>query len=119
MCELSYNPQGPEKLENYEIVCRIVNGPKYRISLNGVGHKPCLDLSFYRHDFGLVFMHKDGMTPTRKVLRARNDDNREISFDIHKESDEILQVLATVLLHPFTPGTSVICGEGLQLTLCF
>lgn len=99
MCELSYSPQGPEKLENYEIACTIVNGPKYRLSLSGVGHKPCLDLSFYRHDFGIVFVHKEGMSPTKKILRARNDDTREISFDIHQESDEILQVLGTTFFH--------------------
>ncbi|GMH35419.1 hypothetical protein BSKO_03287 [Bryopsis sp. KO-2023] len=92
VCELCYNPHVPEKLDNYKVTCSIVNGRRYTMNLMGVGHKPRLDLSFYRHDFGMVFINEEGMAPVTKILRARNDDNREISFDVLFENNENLQI---------------------------
>lgn len=93
VCELCYNPHSPEELENYEVRCLIVNGPQYVLKLTGTGHKARLELSFYRHDFGMVLVHQPGMIPARKILRMRNDDCRDISYDIRFDSTETLQVI--------------------------
>lgn len=61
----------------------MLNGPKYTLLLNGVGHKPRLDLSWFNHDFGLQPVWRQGMTPAVKLLRLRNDDALAISVDPH------------------------------------
>ena len=48
----------------------------------GVGHKPALDFSFQRHDFGACLMKQAGMQAIQKTLRLKNNDTSDISFDI-------------------------------------
>ncbi|EFJ42226.1 hypothetical protein VOLCADRAFT_67248 [Volvox carteri f. nagariensis] len=83
MCEIAYNPHGPDKLQDYKVTCQIVNGPKYTLLLNGVGHKPRLDLSWFNHDFGLQPVWQPGMAPAVRPLRLRNDDSQPIAVDPH------------------------------------
>ncbi|KXZ49496.1 hypothetical protein GPECTOR_21g722 [Gonium pectorale] len=83
VCELAYNPHGPDKLRDYKVSCQVVNGPKYTLLLNGVGHKPRLDLSWFNHDFGLQPVWQPGMAPAVKTLRLRNDDSQPIAVDPH------------------------------------
>ncbi|CAD7699389.1 unnamed protein product [Ostreobium quekettii] len=91
-CDLCYHPHVPEKLESYRTVCKVANGPRYILDLNGVCHKPRLDISFYRHDFGTVFLFQQGMNPNVKSLRVRNGDIDDISFELHFDSNEDIQV---------------------------
>ena len=81
---------------------QILNGPKYQLQLSGSGYKPRLDLSFLQHDFGPCTVWQQGMEPIRAVLKARNDDKQNISFDVLYDLTEHLHVDcgATVL----TPG---------------
>lgn len=48
----------------------------------GVGHKPALDLSFLKHDFGPCLVHQRGMQPQEVKLRLRNNDKAELNFSI-------------------------------------
>jgi hydrocephalus-inducing protein len=66
--------------------------PRYTMALTGRGHKPKLDLSFMSHDFGVCHVHQHGMAPNTAVLRARNDDTQDISFDFVYDNKEHLQV---------------------------
>lgn len=101
VCELAYHPHKPERLEDYLITCQIVNGPKYRLRLRGEGHKPRLNLSWYSHDFGPCFVHEPGMAPNTAVLRARNDDKAEISFDcLFEETPHLKVQCSAVVLQP-------------------
>ncbi|KAG2489301.1 hypothetical protein HYH03_012133 [Edaphochlamys debaryana] len=83
MCELAYNPHGPDRLRDYKVTCQVMNGPKYTLLLNGVGHKPRLDLSWFNHDFGVQPVWIPGMAPAIKPLRLRNDDTQPIAVDPH------------------------------------
>lgn len=60
---------------------QVVNGPRYVLSLNGNGHKPRLDLSFYSHDFGTVPLWAPGIAPARKTLRLTNNDSAPVAVD--------------------------------------
>ncbi|CAG9464033.1 unnamed protein product [Pedinophyceae sp. YPF-701] len=81
VCELSYAPKRQEKLAEYPVTCQIVNGPRYRLALHGEGHKPKLDLSFYRHNFGPQFVREEGIAPSQVLLRMTNRDDQEVSVD--------------------------------------
>ena len=48
----------------------------------GMGHKPALDLSFLQHDFGACLMKQPGMQAIQKILRLKNNDTSDLSFDI-------------------------------------
>ena len=48
----------------------------------GVGHKPALDLSFLKHDFGPCLVHQRGMQPQEVKLHLRNNDKAELNFSI-------------------------------------
>ena len=104
MCELCYHPHSSEKLENYPVVCKIINGQKYTMLLSAVGHKPKLQFSFASHDFGPTFLYQQGMAAKTVMLKATNNDKQEISFDSMYESTPHLEVACgpTVL----TPGQS-------------
>lgn len=104
VCELSYSPHRPESLENYLVSCQILNGHKYALRLKGEGHKPRLNLSWYQHDFGPAYMHEPGMPETTAVLRARNDDQHEISFNFLFEDKPHLKVRAAATI--LAPGES-------------
>ena len=92
LLDLTYSPKRPETLSDYLVTCQIVNGRKYRMRLNAVGHKPKLDLSFYSHNFGPQFIVEQGVRPAKAVLRATNNDSKEISFDCLYENTPHLQV---------------------------
>ena len=47
-----------------------------------MGHKPALDLSFLKHDFGPCLVHQRGMQPQEVKLRLRNNDKAELNFSI-------------------------------------
>lgn len=101
--ELSYNPARPERLDRYPVTCQIINGPKYTLLMNGEGHKPRLDLSFYSFDFGPVYVNPDrSADPTRVLLTVRNNDSREVTLNnLFDGSNGAFGVLASsVLLHP-------------------
>ena len=48
VCELTYAPSAAETLNNYKVTCGIINGRKYNLHLNAVGHRPALKFSFHR-----------------------------------------------------------------------
>lgn len=60
----------------------------------GVGHKPALDFSFQQHDFGPCFVKQAGMQPAQKILRLKNNDDSDLSFDI--EYAALLCILAAL-----------------------
>lgn len=71
------------RLHDYKVSCQILNGPKYTLLLNGVGHKPRLDLSWFNLDLGLQPIWQPGMAPAVRPLRLRNDDSQPIAVDPH------------------------------------
>lgn len=92
MLDLSYEPKRPEELRGYPVTCQIVNGRKYRLSLHAVGHRPRLDLSTFSHNFGPQLIVEGGVRPARAVIRATNNDKKEISFDCLYENTQHLHV---------------------------
>ena len=67
-------------------------GNKYALPLNGVGHKPRLDLSFMQADFGPVNVFQPGMTPASRVLFLRNNDTLPVSVEPQWANTEEWQV---------------------------
>eukprot|EP00798_Chlamydomonas_sp_ICE-L_P006741 gene6741-3411_t len=101
VCELSYLPHAPDKLNNYPISCQVINGNKYNLSLNAVGHRPRLDLSFSTADFGATVVYQPGMTPATKHLRLTNNDTQSIAIDPQWTNTEHWQVdLSACVLQP-------------------
>jgi hydrocephalus-inducing protein len=66
-CTLSYKPKKSMKLENFKMVCKITNGRKYILVLNGKAYKPALEFSFTSFDFGPCFLLRQGSPPLEKV----------------------------------------------------
>lgn len=101
LVDLAYSPRRPETLSEYLVTCQIVNGRRYRMRLFATGHKPRLDLSFYNYDFGQQLIVEGGVRPAKAVLRASNNDTREITMDCLFENTPHLQVeCAPTVLQP-------------------
>lgn len=92
ICELSYNPNSQEVLDNYSLTCKIQNSHKYVLSLTAQGHRPKLDFSFYSHNFGPCFVQSGGGASNQAVLRVVNNDSIDISCDLLFESTPYLEV---------------------------
>ncbi len=111
VCELAYHPHAPDKMRDCKVSCQIINGNKYSLSLNGIGHKPRLDLSFSQADFGATSVFQHGMTPASRTLVLRNNDNQPISVDPQWTNTEEWQV--------DMPAGLVAPGESRQAVITF
>jgi hydrocephalus-inducing protein len=81
VCELAYAPSAAETLDNYKVTCGIINGRKYTLNLNAVGHRPALKFSFHSFDFGPAFVHQAGMPARTQTLTISNDDEKPFAID--------------------------------------
>jgi len=81
VCELAYAPSAAETLVNYQVTCGIINGRKYNLHLNAVGHRPNLKFSFHSFDFGPAFVHQAGMPPRTQTLTISNEDEKPFAID--------------------------------------
>ena len=59
-----------------------------------MGHKPALDFSFLKHDFGPCLVHQRGMQPQDVKLRLRNNDKAELNFSIEWVMSSLLAIKA-------------------------
>jgi hypothetical protein len=69
-----------------------VNGARYQLALHGTGYRPRLRLSFHSHDFGPVHLWQQGMEAAVAVLRAANEDDQPVSFEVLWGDKEYLAV---------------------------
>jgi len=81
VCELAYAPSAAETLDNYKVTCGIINGRKYHLHLNAVGHRPLLKFSFHAFNFGATFVHQPGMPARTATLSVSNEDEKAFAVD--------------------------------------
>ena len=111
VCKLKYRPTREEEMNGYKVTCSIQNGNSYVFFLSGKGHRPKLDFSMDKHDFGACFIHQQGMEPPRASLCVKNEDTMEVDLDCAFASKPHLQM-------DFKP-TTLAPGESKTISLAF
>jgi hydrocephalus-inducing protein len=94
-CDIIFNPTVQVNLENYKVVCKITNGQNYVCYINASGTKPKISFSWMQYDFGPCFLFNQGSSPTTAVLEVKNEDDKELSYEIIYDNKPHFEVEAT------------------------
>ena len=83
---IEYHPVTAGVLREEKVQCRIQKGPCYDLLVNASAFKPKIKLGFEKHDFGVVFVRREGMKALETTLSLANKTKCELALHLYFES---------------------------------